>query len=293
MKAAELAIKEKVAEPLGMEMTTACQGVVDIVNSNMCQTIREMTVEQGIDVRELSLLAFGGAGPVHAAALAAELGIQRIIIPPFPGAFSALGTAIADLRYDFVRSYLRAFESIELDKVNEIFAEMDANGLRSIRRVDETGETKVLHSVDMRYKLQNYEVNVPIPNEPLTGNSIQSILKRFFTEYQKLYGTYDPGEPCELVNLRCTAICERLKPQVKTVGQKEDMSAARKGERAIYFKEFEDYSKTPIYERDLIPTGCTLEGPGIVEEMDTTTVIPPGWTVDRDKSGNLIMHRSS
>jgi N-methylhydantoinase A len=80
---------------------------------------------------------------------------------------------------------------------------------------------------------------------------------------------------------------------VKTVGQKEDVSAARKGERAIYFKEFEDYSKTPIYERDLIPTGCTLEGPVIVEEMDTTTVIPPGWTMDRDKSGNLIMHRGS
>jgi N-methylhydantoinase A len=287
LAAAERAIAA-VADPFGLSVRDAASRIVEVVNSNMAQALRIVSVERGHDPREFSLIAFGGAGPVHAIALAEELAIPEVIIPPAPGAFSALGLVVTDLKRDYARTLYADLAGVDPGRVSDAFAAMEEAGsaMLAASSVPE-GRQGLSRFADVRYRRQAYELTLPVHAGPVTRESLDHLAEAFHEKHLQTYGHANRSEPVQLVNLRLTAIGKL--PDLK-LAQPYDAASARLRTRDVWFPTTGFVSAT-VYWRNGLAAGETVSGPAIVEALDSTTVIPPGWVGRIDDLGYIRLQR--
>ena len=293
VEAARQAIQEKCADPLNLDLVEAAHGIVEIANAAMVNALRLVSVQRGYDPRDFVLTAFGGAGPVHANRLAAEIDVPTTIIPMSPGTTSAMGLLVTDLKHDYSTTLIQHVNQLDTTVMEETYRELEAQGGASLEREGVRPEDiNFLRQVDMRYIGQSYELTVPLPAEQLDASKIDRVLEQFHIEHDRAYGYSAPTEPVEFVNLRLTAIGKIAKPRLRELeGNNTDIAAAQKATRSVYFAENDGYVECPIYDRYRLSPSCVLRGPAIVEEIDSTTVIHPGYSAQVDRFGNLILTR--
>ena len=288
LAAAERAIETSVARPLGLAVPDAAARIVDVVNSNMAQALRIVSIERGYDPQEFSLIAFGGAGPVHAVSLAIELQIPEVIVPPAPGAFSALGLIASDLKRDYSRTLYADLTSLEPARVGAVIAGMEQAGMEMLRSARVPPERRVLlRQADVRYRRQAYELTVPIADGAITHATLADIAAAFHARHAQTYGHANSAERVQLVNLRVTAL-GRLPDLV--LAQRSDAAQARQRERDVWFAET-GFTPTPVHWRDGLTPGTRIAGPAIIEAMDSTIVVPPHWQSRIDELGYVRLTR--
>jgi N-methylhydantoinase A/oxoprolinase/acetone carboxylase beta subunit len=275
---------------LGVDPLAAAAGIHRVVNARMADQIRLVTIKRGYDPRQFALVVLGGAGPVHGAALAAEMGMAEVLVPEAPGVLAAFGLLAAAIEHHHARTLQARTDAADLGAINHCLEELDAAGRGRMR---EEGvplpEVRVAYAADMRYVGQAYELEVPIP-VPVTREGMPQILAAFHAVHARVYGYARAQQPVEFVNLRAVHTYPLPRPVVtpaaRATGTLDD---ARLGERRAHFGGF---VPTAIYERARLPLGARLAGPAIVEQSDTTTVIPPGVTALVDDAGNLRLRRA-
>jgi N-methylhydantoinase A len=284
---AAAAAMERLSERIELDPVTLAEGMLAIVNANMADAMRTITIRQGIDPRDYSLVAFGGAGPMHAVWLAEELEIAEVVVPWSPGTFSAWGMLQTDIRHDVVRSFYRPLAGVGGDEVDATFAELRAEG---DARLEEEGigpeERYFAPSADMRYVGQEYTVNVPLDGSV----DLAATDEAFHEAHRVRYGHSTPGAPVEFVNLRLAAFGRIASAQPPFRAPEGGEDSARGTRRAIFGGEEHD---TLILLRDLMRPGERHEGPLVAEEQSATTVVPPGAVLEVDDHGNLLITRSA
>lgn len=252
------------------------------------------SVARGHDPRDFALLAFGGAGPLHATALARELGIPRVLVPPRPGVTNALGCLVADARHDFVRTLNRPLVGLDMDELRAVALEQRDEGRAALARETTPieGET-LLIAADMQFRGQTHLIRVALPETELLDGTLEleALQERFAEAYFQRFAVRLPEIGAMLVNLVTTLIGHRpaLAPEALVAGDERaaDLAGARLGEREVRFADA--WHTTPVYDRQKLPHSTTFEGPAIVQQLDATTVIEPGDTVEVDRLGNLIV----
>jgi len=281
--AADRAIEE-LAGRADMEMRAFAEGVLAISNAAMADAMRTVTVEQGLDAREFTLVAFGGAGPMAAAFLAEELDIEEVLIPRFPGAFSAWGMLRTDLRRDFTRGFFQAASSAREAALDAIYSELEEEGRRGMAEEGvHSGDQTFERAADMRYVGQEYTIDVPVA----TPVRLTAIVEDFHASYQRRYGHSSPKAPIEFVNLRVAALGRLSRGEQAWTSPAGEEGDAAVGERQAVFDGVEH--RTPVLSRERLPASFRAAGPAIVEEQSATTVVPPGWLVTVDAWGNLLL----
>ncbi len=275
------------ARALGVDVEEAALGVIRIANASMIHLLKLVSVRRGRDPREFCLVAFGGGGSMHASALARELKVPRVIVPPYPGHFSAWGMLTSDLRHDVVQTRLVRADRISAEELREIWRSLEEELLATFR--DEgvaADQVTFVRSLDMRYAGQEHTVNVPVPEAEMeaAGGEVE---RRFHELHEQLY-TFRLDSPIELVNFRATAFGAVRKPTLGRIPPCRGVEAAAKGRRWV---DFDDLGRleSPIYERSLLGAGARLEGPAVVEEPAASTVVLPGQILQVDEYGNLII----
>ena len=290
--AAESAMKTHLAEPLDMDLTAAADGILQIATTAMSYAVKGVTTERGFDVGNFVLVAYGGAGPLHASAVARELGIRNVVIPRAPGDFSAFGMLFSDLRYDFVRTWFASLEDAPFDEVERIYFEMEYEGQTAIEGTSVSREeVAVKRAADMRYVGQEHAVTVDLPMELFAAQD-RDANKTYFDDMHELrYGTSARGEKAEIVSLRSTVTGVMRKPPQETVpaGTKAPPDNAVTGNRLVFFKEADGFVDTPTFARDNLLAGNYITGPALVEEHASTTVVMPGDRLKVDRFGYLVI----
>ena len=262
-----------------MSLDDTALGIVRVVNANMTKGIAAVTIERGIDVRDFSLLSFGGAGGLHAVDLARDLEMAEAVIPPMAGTFSAVGLLVTETRYD----YVSALGGVTTDRIvpGEIetrFAEMENGALSSLAEQGFTGDAvRLARSADLKVAGQTYELTLPVPGDGAFDDATLAALVRSFGElYRARYAFFFDGEPIEMVNLRLGAFGLRDVPDLpEVVGAGSDPSAARKASRSAYFGDAGRLD-TPVYDREALAPGMVVDGPALIEEETSSTLVPPG-----------------
>ncbi|MEM8815137.1 MAG: hydantoinase/oxoprolinase family protein [Pseudomonadota bacterium] len=285
-EAAETAIV-KLAQELDMDAVAFAEGILTISNAAMADAMRTITVSQGVDPREFTLVAFGGAGPMAAAFLAEELDIATVLIPRFPGTLSAWGMLQTDLRHDLTRSFFRAFDKADPDEVEQVFAELEKEGTASVEKEGVASDNiEFQRSADMRYLGQEYTINVPVGSPA----DMQRLVEGFHAAHERRYGHSSPAAPIEFVNLRVAAIgvLRKFSADESAASQATDEPL---GERNAIFSG--ETFATPVYARDALSTEFEIDGPVIVEEQSATSVVPPGWRLSLDRQGSLLLSRGA
>ena len=275
---------------LGVDTITAAAGIHRVINARMADQIRLVTIKRGYDPRQFSLVVLGGAGPVHGAALAAEMGMAEVLVPEAPGVLAAFGLLAAAIEHHHARTLQARTDVADLSAVNRCLAELDAAGRA---RMHEEGvaaaDVHVAYTADMRYVGQAYELEVPIA-APVAAERVPDIVAAFHAVHERVYGYARTQQTVEFVNFRAVHTYRLPRPVVRPSAQAHGrLDDARVGERRAYFDGF---VSAAIYERARLPLGARLAGPAIVEQMDTTTVIPPGVTAVVDDAGNLRLRRA-
>ena len=288
---AEAAINERLAGPLKLDVDATAAAVVSIVNNAMAEALRIVSVERGHDAREFSLVAFGGAGPMHAAELASELGVREIIIPPIPGGFSALGLVATDLKRDYVKTFYAPLTGIDPADINAVYQGMEESARDMLRATDIPESRWVFErAADLRYLRQAYELTVPAPADAVTPETLDALANGFHEKHRQTYGHENRSEIVQMVNLRLTAI-GRLEGldlrQTSATGSGSSMTGSRK----VWFKGTSRID-CAIHDRDKMNAGAEAPGPAVIQAVDTTIVVPPGWTARADDNGYIIMEAS-
>jgi N-methylhydantoinase A/oxoprolinase/acetone carboxylase beta subunit len=291
VRAAAAAV-ESIAAPLGLDAVRAAAGIHRVVNARMADQIRLMTIQRGHDPREFTLVLLGGAGPVHGVALAEELGLRDVLVPEAPGVLSALGLLAAAVEHEHARTFPASLDGVDVDKVNALLRELDAAGRARMREEDVPADAvAVAYAADMRYVGQAYELPVPMA-APLTPAGLASVAAAFHASHDRVYGYARAGQAVEFVNFRAVHTYHlpppRIVPPART---RSRLDAARVGERPVHFAG--RFEPTPVYARPRLPLGVEVAGPAIVEQPDTTTVVPPGWTARVEDGGNLRIRRAA
>ena len=287
--AAEAAIAREIAVPLKLSPREAAARIAEIVHANMAQALRIVSVERGHDPAEFALIAFGGAGPVHAAFLAEELAIPEIIIPPAPGAFSALGLVATDLRRDWSRTLYAALGGLDPARLAALIGAMEADGTAFLDHAAIPAPRRALRrEADLRYRRQAYELTVPIADGPVTAETIARLIADFHAAHLRAYGHANPAEPVQMVNLRLAALGRQ--PEI-VLRQHHDPARASVRHRAAWFPATGPVT-VAVHAREGLAPGATLPGPAVVEQLDSTVLIPPGWTARVDEVGFLRMRRA-
>ena len=279
------------AAQLGTSPVDAARGIVSVVQTNMLGAIRIVSVRKGYDPRGYTLVAFGGAGPLHAATLARDLGIARVLVPPAPGILCALGLLVAPRRLDLVQTRVALLEAMTPVELEQRFEDLerqaaswlDTESVPAARR-------RLARAFDMRYVGQNFELTVEAPADGAALDA-KALRDAFLHEHERVYGYAAADEPVQVVALRLTAFGDRELPPMPTldVAASQDPSEARLGERAVCFEDARDFLPTPVYRRERLRAGHRLAGPAIVEQMDSTTVVLEGQEAVVDARGNLII----
>lgn len=279
---------EKALGEIGAQLGLSAQGIalaaVRTADENMANAVRLIAVDRGLDPRDFALVAFGGAGPLHARTVAERLDIRTVLVPPHPGLCSALGAAIAQARVDRVQTYYARSDQPVADRLAQAERDLRQGAVAELRRSVEVADPVVLRSAAMRYAGQNYELEVRLPDCELDERGWPELLKRFGLEHERQYGFSLPGEVVELVHLRVTALREDRPPSILTpTSPMEEPSY-----RPVWFDEAGPV-RCAIYRREQLSAGTELTGPAIIEDPDSTTVIFAGDTVRADESGVLII----
>jgi N-methylhydantoinase A len=285
--AAARAVEERVARPLGLSLEQAAWGIHEIVTTNMELATRVVSIERGRDPRDLALVAFGGSGPVHGCRLAGALGIPRVILPAAAGVTAAIGLLAAEVKFDVARAYVRPLDAVDPRGVTAMFEEMARQATEVVRQSAVTGDVTLIRSVDARYVGQGYELTVPVPAGPLDGAALARLRREFDEVYAARYGYANPGEPVEVVTWKLTAVAGA--PRVTLPKAAAPGGRARKGTRRAWFPEAGGWIDCPVWDRYRLAAGTTLEGPAIVEERESTTVLPPGLAASVDEFANLLV----
>lgn len=284
---AEQAISTRVGTPLGLSSIAAARAIVEVANAKMAGSIRMISVERGHDPRDFVLVAFGGAGPLHAAALLRDLGLGKVIVPYYPGLTSALGCVMADARHDFLQTINRRVMDLDMADVHRVFQEHLRAGQALFQEEGITVERiTALFQADMAYDGQIHEVRTPLPSATLSREEFSSA---FETSYHAQYGDTLGHRPIKVTTLRTTVIGVRPKTPLlpSTARATTRLAEAQQGVRPVYM----DHALVdcPIYWRERLPLGASFAGPAIIEQTDTTTVVEPGMLVQVDAHGNLIL----
>ncbi|HEX6442403.1 MAG TPA: hydantoinase/oxoprolinase family protein [Stellaceae bacterium] len=308
-EAAARAIQDRIAGPLGLDPIAAAAGILRVANATMARGIRVVSVERGHDPRALTLVPFGGAGPMHGSPLARELSIPRLLVPPTPGILCALGMLVADLRHDLVQTYLAAHRDLSMDAARAILDPMLAEARRLLEadRVPQE-RRRIEMRVDMRYIGQSYELPLPLaPKIPspasggglgrgvaeLTAADWEALVPAFHAEHARRFGHNDPSAPIEAVSFAVTATGLIDTPELPrpAEGGKEPPGEARTGMRRVYFEAGTagDWAECPVWRREALLAGNEIEGPAIVEEVSATTVLYPGDHARVDAIGSLVV----
>lgn len=281
--AAERAIRKYVAQPLGLSVEEAAIGIMRIVNSNMMHALRFISIERGRDPREYALVPFGGAGPVHGVALARELGISRVLIPPIPGCNSAMGILAADMRHESVRAIHRPLSDVETGSLREAIAQMSTEVKQQLREEGiPPSRIKTRALADLRYEGQAYELGIPVPS----GGELEvRLAARFHREHRRRYGHSLTDERIEVVNARVTGIGITDKPAMGDAGeQTADFASALAGKRQIITEDGERMEVPVVRRSDLAP-GISIPSPALIVQSDATSYVPPGTKARVDQIG--------
>ncbi|MBT6428553.1 MAG: hydantoinase/oxoprolinase family protein, partial [Rhodospirillaceae bacterium] len=285
------AIEEHLASPLGIGVDEAAAGVLNVVNAAMAEALRIVSVERGHDAREFSLVAFGGAGPMHAAELAAELGIREVIVPPIPGGFSALGLVATDLKRDYVKTHFISLDQADTDAVSAAFSEMEASAQRMLRAAKIPEQDWVLErAADLRYGRQAYELTIPAQTGAVTTETLDQLARLFHEKHRQTYGHDNPDETIQLVNLRVTAIGRFENIELSYTGKTEGSSL--KGSRSVWFRQG-GRCDCAVHDCARLGIGTEVVGPAVIEAVDTTIVIPPGWRARMNPTGHILMENDN
>ena len=289
-KAAEKALYTHLAQKLGMNLIDAAEGVIEIAVTKMAYAVKAVTTARGLDVGNFVLVAYGGAGPLHATAIARELGLTRVLIPRAPGHFSACGMLFSDLRYDYVRTWFTSLGALDFERFEAIFSELEAEGRRAIDAAGvETKETAVGRALDMRYVGQEHLVTIDVPTEHFAAKDRAAIKRLFDEEHEQRYGTCAPNEPAEIASLRTWIVGVLEKPKFERIarGNETPSPAASRGVRQARFGDV--FVVAPVYDRAELLARNRIRGPALIEEHASTTVLMPGDQLEVDALGNLAI----
>jgi N-methylhydantoinase A len=289
-KGAEESVRTRLAEPLGIDMMEAADGIVRIAVATMSNVVKRVTTERGLDVRDFAMVAYGGAGPLHAVLIARELQIGRVIIPNSPGHFSAFGMLVSDIRRDFVRTLFTRLADAPFALFDDVYAEMAERGRREVEDASPARlELVTSYAADMRYIGQEHAVTVELPAELLRGRDLAGIKRRFDEVHAVRYGYHAADENAEIVSLRVSVTGRIPKPEPRWLETAEgtDASSAIREVRPVRFGVLGGTMDTPVYDRTKFRAGHAFTGPALVEEHASTTVIAPGDRVSVDPYGNL------
>jgi N-methylhydantoinase A len=282
------AINNAVAKPLDMQAQDAAEGVVRIINVKMQEAIKAISTMRGHDLRDFMLLAFGGAGPLHACPIAAELGMAGVIVPLYPGVYSAMGLVMSDVKHDYVRSRLTALSRADEGEVNAVLEELAAQARNDLAEEGFTHDkAEIEYALDMRYAGQGYEITLPC-KAPLAPGELAELRSAFDEEHRKMFGHTAPQEPVEIISYRVRGI-GRVPPV--ELPKFEATGAPLAGAiREMRIARFNGASvECPVYQRELLDVGAIFSGPAIVDQLDCTSVIPPGQHVRVDEYRNMII----
>ena len=290
-EAAAAGIRERCAEPLGLDVIEAANGIIEIANATMINALRLVTVRRGYDPRELAMVAFGGAGPLHASRLCMEMQIPTLVIPPSPGTASALGLLVTDLRHELSHTRVMPADAPDVGQIGSLFEGMEDEGRRTLAREGVAAEAmEFRRGIEMRYAGQSSEVAVGCPGEGVDVPALADAVRRFHAAHGRAYGHGYPDEPVELVNFTVTAIGRIPRPRLRRIGSNgEGVAGARRGTRPVFFSEAGGFADTAIYDRALLRAGHAVVGPAIIEEVDSTTLVHAGYRAAVDEFGNLLI----
>jgi len=289
-RAAEAAIRKRLAEPFGLDVRAAAAAVIDIVNHAMAEVLKVVSLQRGYDPRDFVLVAFGGAGPMHCAALAGELGIAEVMCPPIPGAFSALGLVGSDLKRDYVRTLFTTTATADPAAVEAAFTALESEGAAMLDRAGVAPERRrFARSVDARYARQSYELSVPVPPGEVDAAALAEIAEAFHDRHLHTYGHDNRSEPVQIVNVRLAAI-GAIAPLTIRATRTISATDAVKSKRPVWFRETGAVEAT-IYDRRRIPPEWEAPGPVVIEALESTILVPPGWQARMDEDGFVVLTR--
>ena len=287
--ASQRAIEQHCAQPLGMDLVEAAHGIVEIANTAMVNALRLVSVQRGYDPRDFALVAFGGAGPAHANRLAALTEIPVAIIPQSPGTASALGLLVTDLKHDYATTLIQRLDQVVPQALEQTFCELEEQGRETLGR-EGMAEAAMdfRRQADLRYVGQSHELTLPLTTEALGPAQLEQLLEQFHRTHDRAYGFSAPGEDVELVSVRLSAIGQIAKPALAPLA-KATGEATAKGHRPVYFAESKGFVDCPVYDRYALGAGAVVQGPAIVEEIDSTTVVHPQYQVRVDEVGQMVL----
>jgi N-methylhydantoinase A len=284
-------IQKHVADRMGVTVEEAAMGIIRIVNANMAKGISGNSVERGYDLREFALVTMGGAAALHAAGIARELNMARVIVPPMSGNFSAVGLVVADIQHDYVRTYAKKAPDIDPAHLAAVFREMEDAGMQqlAVERVSKDA-FEITWSADLRYEGQSWELNTPIERaELLNKEAIGKITEDFHRLHEQVYSYAEPDEVVEFINLRVRVLGKNPTLSLPKDERSGDAASVQWKEMRKVYLEQVGWQDIPIFERDQLPVGAGIAGPSIVEEQISTTLIPRGYAGYIDVYRNIII----
>ncbi|MBW1713337.1 MAG: hydantoinase/oxoprolinase family protein, partial [Deltaproteobacteria bacterium] len=290
LDSARQALADRIGRSFGWDAVRAASAVFSIACANMGHLLNERTIMQGLDPRDFTLVVYGGSGGLFAGRLAAEAGLPRVIIPRHPAAFSALGCLLADTKYDYVRSFLEDTRGLDMARLNTLLEGLSAQAAQDLSLEESTVEPDYSRFLDLRYSGEFYEITVPFTfNGQAARADLEAAIDRFHQEHERLYGLKRPHQPVEMVNLRLRATLPADKPDLCQPLSAPAPDQTEPGSRQVFFEEETGFLDTPIHRREALPPGATVQGPAIIEEPTSTTVIFPGQNGSLDQFGNIII----
>jgi N-methylhydantoinase A len=286
---AKSAIDQKIARPLELSSVEAASGIVAVMEATLIRAVRRMSVERGLDPGDFTLVAYGGAGPLHGAAIAQELGISKVLIPERPGLLCAIGLLATDIRSDFSRAKILPISDSVGGEVARIFKELEHEAHAWLEREGiAPSKHRLIRTVDMRYRGQNHEISVPLADGKITEQTLRELNLGFHEAHENAYGYSAKNETTEMVAYRVAAFGSVPKVQFNILTAL-NKSSAHDRSRPVYFESTRGYVDTPVIQRNTLTPKDRIEGPAIIEQMDSTTVIPPRFRGMINEFGNLII----
>ena len=286
---------EKIARPLGLDVANAAAGIFKIINQNMADAAKVVSVQRGHDPREYSLVSAGGACSIHACKIAEEIGSTTVIVPRAASVFCALGMLESDIKLDNVKTYNATIPGIDLDDFNSVIEKVEAKALSELLQEGvEKERSTLLRHLDMRYVGQHHEVTVDIPHGcRIEEKHVKGMAEAFHNAHEKLYTYATPENPVEIMGLRITAVGSVDNAMIEEARlSEESIESAFKNTRKVFFEEEGDFLDTPVYDRGKLVPGMSVQGPAVIEERITTVIVHPRWRMEVDSYGNIIMEVS-
>ena len=278
---------DALAGRLGLSRERVAQGIVDVASHNMAQALRLVSTDRGYDPRGSTLVAYGGAGPLHACELARALQIRQVLVPYYPGAFSAFGALLADTRFDYTQTAWMQLRFLDIGRANELFEALERRALDDFRREGFAEAPRLVRSTDMRYVGQNWELSVAMPGGTLGSEDFERAATLFEGEHERFYGYSIPGEEIELLTFNVAAVGARHTVELPRI--EPGPAPAPIDRRGVVFRADDGPVETAVYRRETFPAGCQVQGPALIGQVDATTLLPPGSSTRVDEYGNLLI----